>query len=460
MLYTIFMRLIARFAKEQESYFKIITVYDKEVIEEKINKLKPILPSIAKKYPTAVWFERKITDDFGIEILHSNDKRLLLKHEHFPRDIYPMRKSFSKPSLEYAVKDIYTSTENNRVILGPTVPYHLESSQFQLFNRDTDILHFEVKPFYKYRAIEKMVEGMSLDEAKPIVSRISGTSTIAYQLAYLDIQVQASQRRTLPSSIKIKNMFFLEFERILNHLSDLGFMCEFIDFIEGFSFFTKLLEEGRETMSELTGHRFAFNVIDMDRDFIDLKNSYDFIRYLEEELFWFEKWIKTKYSLWKELSQEGVILQEEALRFGLVGLVARSVNLNLDRRADDKLYRDYAFVVAQEEVGDASARFKIRLTEIHTSLEIMNRALELENKVLPFFLGSFKDGEYYSYIESAGGELMMYIEIKNEKIERFFVRDPSFLNAQILSRCVKGNNIDSLGLIIKSMPLSFSANDL
>ena len=55
---------------------------------------------------------------------------------------------------------------------------------------------------------------------------------------------------------------------------------------------------------------------------------------------------------------------------------------------------------------------------------------------------------------------MMYVEIKNEKIERFFVRDPSFLNAQALSCCVKGNNLDALGLIIKSIPLSFSANDL
>jgi len=458
MLYNIIMRLIARFAKEQESYFEIITVYNKKVIKERVNKLKPTLASIGKKYPTAVWFERKITDDFGIEILYSNDKRLLLKHEHFPTDIYPMRKSFSKPSLEYAVKEVYTSTENNSVILGPTVPYHLESSQFQLFNRDVDILHFEVKPFYKYRAIEKMVEGMSLDEAKPIVSRISGASTIAYQLAYLDIQLQASQRRTLPSSLKIKNMFFLEFERILNHLADLGFMCQFIDFIEGFSFFTKLLEEGRETMSELTGHRFGFSVIDMDTDSIDLKKSYDFIRYLEQELFWFEKWIKTNYSFWKKLIQQGVISREEASEFGLVGLVARSVNLDLDRRADDTLYRDYSFVIAQEGVGDASARFKIRLTEIHTSLRMMSRVLD--NKVLPFFLGSLKDGEYYSYTESAGGELMMYIEIKDEKIERFFVRDPSFLNAQILSRCVKGNSIDSLGLIIKSIPLSFSANDL
>ena len=451
------MRLIARFAKEQEEYFEIITVYDKRVVNERVNKVTPTLVSIAKEYPTAVWFERKIMDDFGIEILYSNDKRLLLKHEHFPKDTYPMRKNFSSVSLEYSTKEEDAFTENYAVLLGPTVPYHLESSQFQLFNKDTDILHFEVKPFYKYRAIEKMVEGMTLDEAKPIISRISGTSTIAYQLGYLDIQLQAS-KRTLPTTLKIQHLFFLEFERITNHLSDLGLMCQFIDFREGSSFFMKLLEEGRETISDLTGHRFGFSVIDMDTDTIDLKKAYEFIRYLEKELFWFEKWIKTNYSFWKKLIQQGVISREEASEFGLVGLVARSVNLDLDRRVDDKLYREYSFVIAKEGIGDASARFKIRLTEIHTSLRMMLRVLE--NKVLPFFLGSFNDGEYYSYTESAGGELMMYVELKDKKIERFFVRDPSFLNAQILSRCVKGNDLDTLGLIINSIPLSFSANDL
>jgi len=451
------MRLIARFAKEKEDYFEIITVYENRVVKERVNKVTPTLLSIAKKYPSATWFERKIMDDFGIEIISSNDKRPLLKHEHFPNDTYPMRKKFSKLSLKYFKKELYESTENHAVILGPTVPYHIESSQFQLFNKDMDILHFEVKPFFKYRAIEKMVEGMTLDEAKPIVSRISGASSIAYQLGYLDIQLQAS-KKTLPSTLKIKHMFFLEFERILNHLSDLGNICQFIDFIEGFSFFMKLLEEGRETMNELTGHRFGFNVTDMDNNTIELKKSYDFIQHLEKELFWFEKWIKMKYSFWKKLIQKGVIHREKASEYGLVGLVARSVNLDLDRRTDDKLYREYSFVIAKEGIGDASARFKIRLSEIHISLRMMNRVLD--NRVLPFFLGSFKDGEYYSYTESAGGELMMYLEIKNEKIERFFVRDPSFLNAQILSHCVKGNKLDVLGLIIKSIPLSFSANDL
>ena len=55
---------------------------------------------------------------------------------------------------------------------------------------------------------------------------------------------------------------------------------------------------------------------------------------------------------------------------------------------------------------------------------------------------------------------MMYVSLEDGLINRFFVRDPSFLNAQAVSKCMKSNDLGSLGLILKSVPLSFSANDL
>ena len=451
------MRLIARFVKEKETYFEIITVYDIKIAKERINKITPVLVSITKEYPAATWFERKIRDDFGIEILYNNDKRPLVKHEHFPSDIFPMRKSFDNVSLEYTegINDIIE--DKHGLVIGPIHPYHLESSQFQLFEQNNDILHFESMPFFKYRAIEKMVEGLSLEEAKPIIERISGTSTIAYQLNYLDIQLQASNR-VLPKTLKERHIFFLEFENTINHLYDLAIMCQFIDFVEGYSFFMKLVEEGRETMGIITGHRFGFGAIDMECYTMEIKEAERFISTVEDELLWFEKWIQKRTSLWKKLVQRGVITKEEALSFGLVGLVARSVNLDIDLRTEDKLYREYGFTIAQEGMGDSSSRFKIRLSEIHSSLKLMRCVID--SKVLPFFIGTYQDGEYYSYIESSLGELMMYVELIDSKIERFFVRDPSFLNAQILSRCIKNNEMESLGLILKSIPLSFSGNDL
>ncbi|MBU1666893.1 NADH-quinone oxidoreductase subunit C [bacterium] len=451
------MRLIARFAQEQEECFEIITVYDLRVVKERINKITPALVSIAHEYPTALWFERKITDDFGIEILYSNDKRPLLKHEHFPKNLYPMRKSYRKVSIESVVEDSKPVNENHGVILGPTHPYHLDSSQFQLFDRNYEILHFETMPFYKYRGIEKMLEGLTLDDAKPIVERISGNMSIAYQTAYLNIQLQAAKKE-LPKIVKQRHIFLLELERIINHLYDLAVMSQFADFSEGSYFFMKLVEQGRAVMRDLTGHRFGFDAVNPNTNFIETDACYDFLFYLEKELAWFETWIKAIPSFWNSLIEVGQLSKEDTLSYGLVGIMARSVDIGLDRRMQNKLYTQSDFYISSEDTGDSAARFKIRLTEIYSSIRIMRKLFPNHN--LPFFLGTVMNGEYYSYVESSAGELMMYVALKEGKIDRFFVRDPSFLNAQVLSECLKGNEVSSLGLIIKSVPLSFSANDL
>ncbi len=452
------MRLIARFAQEQLNCFEIITVYDQRTITERINKKTPVLVSISNEYPTASWFERKIHDDFGIEILYNNDNRPLVKHQHFPDDVYPMRKTYHKRSIEtYRPLSKIVKIDKRAVVLGPVHPYHLESSQFQLFATNNEISHINVIPFYKHRGIEKMVEGLSIEEAKPIIERISGSMSIAYQCAYMDIWIQAS-RREAPSIIKKRHAFLLEFERVINHLHDLAILCRFAKFNAGFTFLMQWVEASRSEMKNLTGHRFGFGAVNLNRHPIDTPKSYEFLMALSKKMIWFETWIKNNTSFWYTLIGQGTLTKTQSRDYGLVGIMARSVHNPLDRRMENPLYQAYNFHPALEEYGDVNARFRIRITEIHTSLRLMQ--LLLETKMFPFFLGKIHDGQYTSYIESSAGELMMYLWLKDGKIERFFVRDPSFLNAQALPLISQNSELNDLGTIIKSIPLSFSTNDL
>ncbi|HHS93612.1 MAG TPA: hydrogenase, partial [Campylobacterales bacterium] len=269
------MRFIARFAKEQEKFFEIITVYDERVVKERLNKQNPLLISISKEYPAATWFERKISDDFGISMLYSTDDRPLIHHESFPKNIYPMRKSFQQHSIAYNGVDLPAIEADYGLILGPTHPYHLESSQFQLYDRDETILHFEMMTFYKYRAIEKMLEGMSLSDAREIIERITASGTIAYQKALLDIELQAS-RKKLPEIIEKRHTLLLELERIINHLTDLSLLCQLVQFHDGTKFFVSFAHEGREMMKKITGSRFGFSGITLENDALDTEvlNSY------------------------------------------------------------------------------------------------------------------------------------------------------------------------------------------
>ena len=450
------MRLIARFAQEQEKYFEIITVYDERTIKERLNKKTPALISISEDYPAAVWFERKISDDFGIEILYSNDNRPLVKHEHFPSNVFPMRKDYAKLNVKH-IKPASLTEGNHGVILGPTHPYHLESSQLQLFDRNNTILHFEMHAFYKYRGIEKMVEGLSIEEARPIIERISAPQSIAYQMAFLDLQLQAS-KKSLPEMIKKRHIFLLELERIINHLNDLSILCQLVEFYDGASFFTSFVEEGREVMKNLTGHRFGFSSVVVDSDFVDMDEAYAFLLSLEKKLLAFEKWIETKDEVLEKLLLLGQVSQEMVKEYGLVGIMARSAGITLDRRKGNAFFEKNDFYINLEEAGDTFSRFNLRIAEIFTSLRMMRNLVK--NNILPFFLGTPIDGEYYSYVESSAGEVMMYLFLKEGVIDRFFLRDPSFLNIQVLPSVLKKNEISSLGLIVKSIPLNISAVDL
>ena len=65
-----------------------------------------------------------------------------------------------------------------------------------------------------------------------------------------------------------------------------------------------------------------------------------------------------------------------------------------------------------------------------------------------------------SFVESSIGELFMYMKVKNKKIDRFFVRDPSFINWQAFHTTIYKDIIADFPLINKSFDLSYAGSDL
>jgi len=49
---------------------------------------------VATLFPSACWFEREITDGFGVTFPDSFDKRHLFLHEVYPEGFHPLRKDF------------------------------------------------------------------------------------------------------------------------------------------------------------------------------------------------------------------------------------------------------------------------------------------------------------------------------------------------------------------------------
>jgi len=455
------MRLIARFAKDRGSHFELITVYDKKTDSETIDKSNPIAKSIAKRFPTAIWFERKIYDDFGLKMEDSFDKRPLLHHERFPHDIHPMCKNFTQKRLELEefVPYKYERIDGDgtfEVAVGPIHAGIIEPGHFQFSQAGEDMLHLEVRHFYTYRGIEKSLEGLSLEEAKPIVERISGNESVAYQIALFDIHMQALHKE-VPLSVQKYNALLLELERVIHHLTDLGFIPNDAGFAPALAICSKLSEDARRWMKKLTNSRFGFGSITFDETTIEMDSFLLYLDELQKEIDWFEDWIIDVPSLWDRFDTTGRLSIRKTIKYGTVGVVARASGRVLDRRLNH-FYIDHGFVMAGANSGDVSARFLVRIDEIKNSILMMKNFID--NKKEEIKSDKLYDGEYNSYVESSLGEVFMHIELKDKKIERFFVRDPSFINWQALHVMMDGDIIADFPLINKSCDLSYAGSDL
>ncbi|WP_294952512.1 NADH-quinone oxidoreductase subunit C [Sulfurovum sp.] len=455
------MRLIARYAKEAENNFEIVTVWDEEIHREQVSKRDPRIKTLTKTHPAAIWFERKMHDDYGIIIEDAFDNRPLVHQERFPGDIYPMRKDFRERTLE---PDDYKPYKYEaiggdgvfEVAVGPIHAGIIEPGHFQFSQAGEDMLHQEVRHFYKYRAIEKMLEGKTLFEAKPVIERISGNESIAYQTAWRDIVLQATDRE-LPLDNRKYHALLLELERTVHHLTDLGFIPNDAGFGAALAFGSKLSEEARRELKKITGHRFGFGAIDFESHSLDNEAMKAYLDTLNEAIAFFEAWIIDIPSLWDRFDTTGILKLKKAVKYDTVGIVARASGLALDQR-NEPFYLEHGFALQTQKSGDVSARFKIRLEEMKNTLEMMqNFTVETCESMN---VGTVTDGEYFSFAESSIGELFMSIEIKEGVIERFFVRDPSFVNWQALHLMMPGNIIADFPLINKSCDLSYAGNDL
>ena len=448
------MRLIARFCVEEKEYFEIIDLFDESIKRHQIAKENPSLPTLSLIHPAAIWFERKIDDDFGITFEGAFDTRPLVHHERFP-NIHPMRKSFTQTKINFTSFKPYSYEVIKgegifEVGVGPIHAGIIEPGHFHFSQEGENMLHQEVRHFYKYRAIEKMLEGKKPLEALKIISRISGNESIAYQSAFLQSFGE------LDENIKKYHAILLELERLTHHLSDLGFIPNDAGFAPALAFCSIKAEEVRRMVQKITHHRFGFDSIAFEAKELDKTELIKFLNYLQEELLWFEDWINDIPSLWDRFDTTGILRYKKAIKYDVVGVMARASEVKIDRR-DNIFYKHHGFVLQSQKSGDVAARFKVRLKECFNSIVMIKNFLDYKPSTQNI---TIEDGEYFGFQESSIGELFIYTKIKDGLIDRFFARDPSFINWQALHLMMPGNIIADFPLINKSCDLSYAGSDL
>lgn len=433
-------------------------------------------PSITHAVPAAAWYEREIQDMFGICAEGHPDPRPLVLHENFPEGYHPLLKSVKNEEAPRSQDERHVPfmhiARGEGLFEVPVGPIHagiIEPGHFRFTQAGEAMLHLDAKLFYTHRGLEKTMEGKTVGDALPVVERICGACSVANTWSY----VQAVERiagTDVPKRAECIRTLLLEYERLVNHVGDLGNIPAGVGFAPAISLGSRTKEQLTRMAEAMTGNRFLRGLI------VPGGVRFDITRELRAELRTLldraEKDVKDialefseQESFQNRVRTTGIVYHKTAVDLAMVGVGARASGFAHDSRKDFVygLYPGLDFAVAVEHTGDVAARIAVRIKEAAISIEIIRHLLdllEMDMSDTMYVAIAPKAGEAYGVTESARGSNFHYVALDGEgRIDRIFVRSASYANWQAIPFAVHGDIIPDFPLINKSFELCYACID-
>jgi Ni,Fe-hydrogenase III large subunit/Ni,Fe-hydrogenase III component G len=431
--------------------------------------------SITPHIHAAKWYEREIRDLFGLIPQGHPDLRRLVRHEHWPKGLHPLKKDVNWDTVlqrqdgQYKFRRI----EGEGVFEVPVGPIHagiIEPGHFRFSVAGEPILQLEVRLFWKHRGVEKLFEQRQITDGVPLAERVSGDTTIGHSLAYCE----AAERvlgLNVPLRARYLRTLFLELERLHNHLGDVGAICNDTAYALAHAHCSRMKECVMQLNDRLTGSRFLRGVnivggVSCDVTEPQLQELHGELEEIQRDFSNLETILFANASLTDRLETTGVLSQQTAWDHAVVGPVARASGIDRDLRRDRPFaaYDQLQPNVSVYRYGDVRARMRVRIDEIHEAFRLIGAICEriADGPVAVSLSASPAPGAWaLSAVEGWRGEILYYLMAGEDgRIHRCKVRDASFVNWPALQWAVLGNIIPDFPLINKSFNLSYAGNDL
>ena len=435
---------------------------------------KPDFPDLSDLFPAANRMQRAVADMFGLHPTGGGNHRKWLRHAAWPGDVHPLRKSFDANSTFPAEQDNYPFVEVtgygvHEIAVGPVHAGTIEPGHFRFSVVGERVLRLEERLGYKHKGIEKRFEGMTLGQGAKLAGRISGDTTVGYAWAYAQA-VESVTGTTPPERALWLRALFLELERLLNHLGDLGYLGNDAALAFGFAQFWILKEDLLRMNGELFGHRYLMDRIVPGGVVCDLDNAgllriTETLRHIEHETATLKDIYDEHAGMQDRFLTTGRVASDLAAKLGLTGLAGRASGQAWDARAQFPCipYDQLDVNMVTHRNGDVAARVTMRFEEITESIRLIRRILEqLPAGELLCGVGDAAEGSMgIGWVEGWRGEILIALHVgKNNRIQRLHPHDPSWQNWPVLEHAIMDNIVPDFPLINKSFNLSYSGVDL
>jgi NADH-quinone oxidoreductase subunit D len=340
---------------------------------------------------------------------------------------------------------------------------------------------------YLHTGIEKTAEQKKWQQVIPLVERMDYLGAQSNSLCYV-LAVEKLLGLQMPKRVDDIRVLLAELQRMASHLIWIGTHAMEIGAVSMLFYAVSERERLLNINELIAGFRFFPSYFrigglreDLPRGFHEAVTA--FLDRFPGQIDKFED-LLTKNDIFMRRTQGvGVVTQEMAETWGLVGPVMRAAGSDYDVRKYFPYcgYETYDFVVPTQTVGDVFARYQVRVEEMRQSVKIARQALaritptgawacddtrvvpppkdkvytEMEALIQHFLIYSqgftVPAGDVYVPIEGPRGEHGVYVVSDGtNRPWRVKMRPPSFMAIQALPAIVEGGMIADVVAVIGS----------
>lgn len=352
---------------------------------------------------------------------------------------------------------------------GPQHPVLPEPLHLDLVVEDEKVIEAIPQIGFIHRGLEKLTETRDYNQFIYIAERICGICAFGHSMGYAET-IEKLMNVQIPRRAEYLRVILHELSRMHSHILWMGLAADAFGYESLFMHCWRLRERILDVFEATTGGRVILSAVLVggmvrDQDAQMLQFILQKVESIEEDYKTLCNAFLNDSSVKSRLVGVGVVSEEDARGYGMVGPFARGSNINNDVRCFGNggygYLSDFKPILSTD--CDCYARVKVRALEVLQSISIIKEMIATipEGPVLEPVKGSPAAGaQACNVVEQPRGECYYYSLGNGTKyLERMRIRTPTSMNLAGMATALAGCDLADVNMIVLTIDPCISCTE-